>query len=167
MGQTIICSFFKAPNHFSAKCRKKRQAVCSVDHQNADSDIECLHTFGIAGDTAKKRVTALMQVNQCDVRFLLDTDADVNTMMNHATICPQNIKYVRQTSGKLIMWNGSKMSPVGAMTLTVTNPKTHEKHDMDFVVVQNDLTCQIGSTTYSPRNVPNNCMFMQISLLLK
>ena len=39
------------------------------------------------------------------------------------------------------------MSPVGATTLTVTNPKTREKHEVDFVVVQNDLTCVIGSTT--------------------
>ncbi len=29
----------------------------------------------------------------------------------------------------------------------MTNPKTHEKHEVDFVVVQNDLTCLIGSTT--------------------
>ena len=39
------------------------------------------------------------------------------------------------------------MSPVGATTLTVTNPKTREKHEVDFVVVQNDLSCPIGSTT--------------------
>ena len=45
------------------------------------------------------------------------------------------------------MWNGSKVSPVGATTLTVTNPKTHEKHEVDLVVVQNDLTSLIGSTT--------------------
>ena len=44
------------------------------------SDTEWLHTYGIAGDTAKKRVTALMQANHCDVRFLLDTGADVNTI---------------------------------------------------------------------------------------
>ena len=39
------------------------------------------------------------------------------------------------------------MSPVGATTLTVTNPKSHEKHEVDFVVVHNDLICLIGSTT--------------------
>ena len=41
------------------------------------------------------------------------------------------------------------MSPVGATTLTMTNPKTHEEHEVEFVVVvlQNDLTCVIGSTT--------------------
>ncbi len=47
----------------------------------------------------------------------------------------------------MIIWNGSKVSPVGATTLTVTNPKTHEKHEVDLVVVQNDLTSLIGSTT--------------------
>ena len=137
------CSFCKAPNHFSAKCRKKRHAVRSVDHQNADSDTEWLHTYGTAGDTVKKRITALMQVNDCDVRFLLDTGADVNTITQRFVHKQQ----VRQSSGKLIMWNGSKVSPVGATTLIVTNPKTHEKHEVEFVVVQNDLTCLIGSTT--------------------
>ena len=39
------------------------------------------------------------------------------------------------------------MIPVGATTLTVTNPKTHEKHEVYVVVVQNDLTSLIGSTT--------------------
>ena len=39
------------------------------------------------------------------------------------------------------------MSPVGATTLTVTNQKTHEQHEVDFAVVQNDLTGLIGSTT--------------------
>ena len=139
------CSFCKAPNHFSAKCRKKRQEVRYVDHQNQndDSDTEWLQTYGITGDTAKKRVTASMQVNHCDVRFLLDTGSDVNTITQRFVHKQQ----VRQTRGKLIMWNGSKMSPVGATTLTVTNPKTREKHEVDFVVVQNDLTCVIGSTT--------------------
>ena len=89
----------------------------------------------------KKRVTALMQVNDCDVRFLLYTGADVNTITQRFVHKQQ----VRQSSGKLIMWNGSKVSPVGATTLTVTNPKTHEKHEVEFVV-QNDLTCLIGST---------------------
>ena len=48
--------------------------------------------------------------------------------------------YVDKQQGNLIMWNGSKMSPVGATTLTVTNQTTHEKHEVNFVVVQNYLT---------------------------
>ena len=35
---------------------------------------------GITRDTAKDRVTATMQMNHCDVRFLLDTCSDVNTI---------------------------------------------------------------------------------------
>ena len=113
----------------------------SVDHHN-DSDTEWLQTYGIAGDTTNKRVTTLMQVNHCDVRFILDTGTNVNTITQ---------RFVHtQTSGQLIIWNGSKISPVGATTLTVT----HEKHEVDCVVVQNDITCVIGSTT---RNGSDNC----------
>ena len=79
----------------------------------------------------KKRITALMQVNHCDVRFPLDTRADVNTI-THRFVHKQQ---VHQSSGKLIMWNGSKMSPVGATTLA--NPKTHEKHKVDFKLTKN------------------------------
>ena len=91
----------------------------------------------------KKRVTALMQVNHCDLRVLLDTGADVNTTTQRYVHTQQ----VHLSSGNLIMWNGSKMNPVCATKLTVTHPKTHEKHEVDFVVEQNDLTCLIGSTT--------------------
>ena len=38
------CPFCQAPNHFSAKCRKKRQAVRTVDHQNDDSETESPET---------------------------------------------------------------------------------------------------------------------------
>ena len=98
------------------------------------------------GEETNHNINGMMHVNHCDVRFLLDTGSDVNTI-THRFVHKQQ---VRQTSGTFIMWNGSKISPVGAMTLTVT----HEKHEVDFVVVHNDLTCVIGSTT---RNGSDNC----------
>ena len=124
--------------------RNVRKYVMSTIRMTTVTPNSCRRSsYGITGDTAKKRVTALMQVNHCDVRYLLDTGSDVNTITQRFVLKQQ----VRQTSGKLIMWNGSKISPVGATTLTVTNPKTREKHEVDFVVVHNDLTCVIGSTT--------------------
>ena len=132
---------------------KSFQCETQEDHPNAESESEKLHAYGIARDTVKERVTALMQVNHCDARFLLDRDADMNTITQRYVHKQQ----VRQSSGNLMMWNGSKTSPVGATILKVTNPKTHEKHEVDFVVVHNNLTCLIGATTVQEMGIYNNC----------
>ena len=47
------------------------------------------------------RVIALMQVNGCEVRFQLDSGADVNTISQKFVKKSQ----VKSTSQKLIMWN--------------------------------------------------------------
>ena len=138
------CSFCKAQIISVRNAgRHVTQYVLSTIRMPTVTPNGCIRTESPETRRLKKRVTALMQVNDWDVRILLDTGADVNTITQRFVHKQQ----VRQSSGKLIMWNGSKVSPVGATTLTVTNPKTHEKHEVDFVVVQNDLTCLIGSTT--------------------
>ena len=46
-----------------------------------------------------------------------------------------------------MMWNGTKLTPKGTAKLMTTNVKTGTKDEVDFVVVDNGLTCLIGSTT--------------------
>ena len=43
------------------------------------------------------------------------------------------------------MWNGTKMTPKGIAKLPTTNLKTGNSEDVDFIVVENGLTCLIGS----------------------
>ena len=90
-----------------------------------------------------KRVTALMQVNGCEVRFQLDSGADVNT------ICQKFVKksQVKSTSQKLIMWNKSKVTPLGQVTLEILNPKNAQVSEADFIVVPNDFSCLLGLKT--------------------
>ena len=45
------------------------------------------------------------------------------------------------------MWNGSRMTPKGVTTLAVTNRKIGESRDVEFVVVKNNFTWLMGSTT--------------------
>ncbi|KAI0240365.1 hypothetical protein LSAT2_008908, partial [Lamellibrachia satsuma] len=85
----------------------------------------------------------MMQVNNCDVRFQLDTGADINTINQRFVRKEQ----VRKTNEKLVMWNGTKMTPKGIVRLPTTNLKTGNTEDVDFVVVENGLTCLIGSAT--------------------
>ena len=84
-----------------------------------------------------------MQVNNCDVRFQLDTGADINTINQRFVYKEQ----VRKTNEKLVMWNSTKMTPKGIIRLPTTNLKTGNPEDVDFVVAENGLTCLIGSAT--------------------
>ena len=45
----------------------------------------------------------------------------------------------------LVMWNGTKVAPVGSCALPVLNPKTNEKYKVRFLVVKEDLTPLLGS----------------------
>ena len=78
-----------------------------------------------------------MQVNGCEVRFQLDSGADVNT------ICQKSVKksQVKFTSQKLIMWNKSKVTPLGQVTLEILNPKITQLSKADFIVVPNYFSC--------------------------
>ena len=71
MGKT--CNYCKGRNHFEVKCKK-----INLLNAGRDSD-ECDEQEAVVG-ADHKRVTALMQVNGFEVRFQLDSGADVNTV---------------------------------------------------------------------------------------
>ena len=116
------------------KCKKVHSP--NVDGDSTDSDEQWLAT--VVTDH-NKQVTALIQVNGCDVRFQLDSGTDINT------ICQKLVKksQVKPTSKKLIMWNKSKLTPLGETTLDVLNPKNAQVSEADFIVVLNDFSCTV------------------------
>ena len=74
LGKT--CSFCKSRNHFETKCHKKKsvRAVQYDDSEDSDNG-----QWLAAVSTGKKsRITVLMMINDNDVRFQVDTAADVN-----------------------------------------------------------------------------------------
>ena len=82
------CKYCKGRNHFQVKCKK-----INLLNPGRDSD-ECDEQWLAVVGADYKRVTALMQVNCCEVRFQLDSGADVNT------ICQKFVKksQVKSTS---------------------------------------------------------------------
>ncbi|KAK3765194.1 hypothetical protein RRG08_051819 [Elysia crispata] len=62
---------------------------------------------------------------------------------------PKNVKkeQVRPSGQNLVMWNGTKVTPIGEAVLDVFNQKTTKTHKVKFTVVQNSLTCLLGLTT--------------------
>jgi len=72
-----------------------------------------------------------MIVNDCDVKFQIDTGAEVNTI---------NQKYVKKcqvksNSSTLRMWNKSTLKLLGEVALPVKNPKTDSTHDVKFALL--------------------------------
>ena len=70
-----------------------------------------------------------MNVNDCEVRFQLDSAADVNT------ICKKFVRkdQVRPTSVTLRMWNKTPMKPLGEADLTVKNPSTGDERIVTLI----------------------------------
>ena len=136
-----LCNHCKGRNHFEVKCKKVHTLETkSNSDESDDSDTNWLATVEVPNKTC---ATALMQVNDCDVRFQLDTGADVNTL------CQKFVRptQVEPTTQKLIMWNKSKVNPLGETTLKITNPKNEEETVVDFIVVPNDYSCLLGLST--------------------
>ena len=65
-------------------------------------------------------VTATLTLNDIDVKFQLDTAADVNT------ICQRHVRQhqVPPTTVRLNMWNKTNLKPLGETRLKVKNPRT-------------------------------------------
>ena len=135
------CDGCKGKNHFKAVC-KKTVKIVKEDYDSVDDRDHYMWMTPVETKNSP-RLTALLILNDTEVRFHLDTGADVNA------ICQKYVKkdQVRPTSVKLSMWNGSKLLPLGETTLEVINPKNSESKQVSFIVVPNNLMCLIGSKT--------------------
>ena len=139
-GQT--CSNCNGRNHFKVKCRKP-QKVHSVDVQDGEGGSGSHDAKWLASvnqDQGGDRVYAWMLVNQCDVRFQIDSGAEVNTINQ----CFVKQDQVKATASKLFTWNQSEVKPLGEVKLPVFNPKTKIYHDVNFQVVDNSFESLLG-----------------------
>ena len=77
-----------------------------------------------------------MLVRQQPVQFQVDCGASVNILpLKYAE--GEELNSCLQT---LVMWNGTKVAPVGSCVLPVVNPKTNEKYKVRLLVMKEDLT---------------------------
>ena len=132
------CEVCHKKNHFKRKCPNSK--LHSVEKEEEFDETEWLKHISLKG---QDHVTALMIVNDCEIRFQLDSGADVNTIKQKFVKKEQ----VKPTTQSLIMWNKSRCKPLGETTLPVTNPRTDEITDVKFIVVQNDFNCLLGLNT--------------------
>ena len=141
------CSKCGGRNHFRVKCHSKVHKVQKDAESALSSTEEYLHAIKPKEDV--ERLTALLQVNDCQVRFELDTGANVNT------ICK---KFVRKEQVKpcfrtLTMWNKSAIHVAGETTLDIVNARSNDVCPVNFLVVNNDLQCLLGLDTVRRMNL--------------
>ena len=109
------CDNCKGLNHFKSKCKNIHALNQSNDNEE-DSDDQWLMAVSNGTDS----VTATLTLNDIDVKFQLDTAADVNT------ICQRHVRQhqVPPTTVRLNMWNKTNLKPLGETRLKVKNPRT-------------------------------------------
>jgi hypothetical protein len=144
-----VCDNCNKPNHFKSVCRR----VKFIEKDDKDPEMDQpqqLQTGWLNQIQTSKQLnhvssqeTALMLVNGCNVRFQLDTGAEVNT------ICQKFVKanQVTPTTTTLKMWNKSTLAPLGMATLTTMNPKSEEACNIEYIVVPNGYTSLLGLKT--------------------
>jgi len=146
------CSRCHGRNHFKVNCRRQIHQVQDRDEDYCQ-EIDLENDIGLAKApvpmhepnymlhaVGKSQLTALLRINDTNVRFQLDTGADINTI-NKCFVKPEQIK---PTSKMLTMWNKTKLKPEGEAILKVLNPKNSTTHSVKFMVVNDSLNCLLG-----------------------
>ena len=132
------CKQCKENNHFAKKCKKVPvHNIESEEELEESEEISVVRVQALRG----RAVYAKMLVGQQPVQFQVDCGASANVL---------RLKYVEgeeleSCSKTLVMWNGTKVTPVGSCALPVLNPKTNEKYKVRFLVVKEDLTPLLDS----------------------
>lgn len=79
------CNNCNERNHFKSQCKKVSVLETNRNYESDDSGDSWLKT--IENPNKKENISALMMVNDCEIRFQLDSGANVNTIQK---------KYVRR-----------------------------------------------------------------------
>ena len=122
------CNKCKGNNHFANMCTAKvhRLYADSSDDDWARS-INSSHS---------KEYKCRFMVDGASIHFQLDTGSTVNLMPVKNAGC-----HLQPYKGRLKTWNNKTLHPVGKCMKTIVNPKDGKKHDIEFVVFD-DEQCQ-------------------------
>ena len=81
-------------------------------------DAENEHWLQAIGTEKKENVSAVMKINDCEIRFQLDSAADINTM-NQKYAKKEQLKKIKIS---LTMWKKSSLKPLGEAKFDIVNP---------------------------------------------
>jgi hypothetical protein len=121
-------------NHFANKCKKT--FVYSIESEDEYEEISVVKVQAMQ----EKAVFARLQVDNKAVKFQIDCGASANVLP---------LKFAKDVeltpcTKTLVMWNGTKVKPLGCCTLPVINPKNDGKYQVKFLVVEQNWTPLLG-----------------------
>ena len=136
-------------NHFASKCKKSGKRVNNISSKDfpsssVDDNEDINYIAGIAVESANicavepsdnsrlpKKIFSEMLIDDKPIKFQVDCGLSINILLKkvvgNCSLAP--------TSKTLIMWNKTKVMPLGTTRIIVTNPQNHKKYSMEFVVV--------------------------------
>ena len=136
------CNNCNGYNHWAVKCRKPK--VNSVDNETTDTQPQRDSKWLSAVRSNKDgRAYALMKVNDCSVKFMLDPGATVNCIGAQYVHRSQ----LSKSQSSLYMWNNVKQPCLGEVDLLLTNPKNNHQYRVHFSVVDNNFQCILDMET--------------------
>ena len=142
------CDNCKGLNHFKSKCKNIHALNQSNDNEE-DSDDQWLMAVSNGTDS----VTATLTLNDIDVKFQLDTAADVNTifqkLVRQHQVSPRTVRFN--------MWNKTNVKPLGETRLKVKNPRTSSESEIKLIVFPNGFQ-ELGFIT-----INKECFISQVS----
>lgn len=123
------CSKCHKENHFSVKC----QSINLVENESYSDTTDEDELWLNAVHANKTTLTAVMNANNCSIRFQLDSGAQTNTIQKKYVRKEQ----VRPSSSTLRVYDSTPLKTLGEVDLPVTNPKSNEVMNVTFAVVSN------------------------------
>ena len=82
-----------------------------------------------------------MKIGNNAIKFQIDCGASINI----TTEMLIGNSVITLTSKRLIMWNETEITPMGATRVVLRNPKNRKEYSVKFVVVKENLTPLIGA----------------------
>lgn len=131
-------------NHFKRCCKKSGVYLVREEQPREKTNYQKIQEAELlAFSHTGCRMTAMFEIRGNEIRFQIDTAADVNTISERYV----DKSLMRKPRQSLVMWNGTKFLPLGEVTLPVVNPQNNSSQLVDFTVVQDGLTNLLGLKT--------------------
>ena len=150
-------------NHFAKACRKSKKSqrvdagVKQIDtsgKESSDSDsseidyitsmtttVSAVNSDSPPKSGYAKEMYSVMEIGNHAVKFQIDCGALIN-IITEALI---GNSVVTPTTKRLVMWNKTEITPMGATRVVLRNAKNRKKYSVEFVVVKENLTSLIGA----------------------
>ncbi|CAG2219480.1 unnamed protein product [Mytilus edulis] len=152
-------------NHFKIKCesgrttpsankpnfrQKNRRTVHNIEQSDDEnmSDEEYMFIVEDVNTVGLKRINAIMNVQNKQVKFQLDCGSTVNVLPTKdykKIFNDKELVQLKPSNQTLVMFNKTETKPAGKRKITIVNPKNKKWYNLEFVVVTGNVQPILGS----------------------